>query len=199
MTSTSPSFFQLTTMTTPRGLRSPHVECLAVMLSMALTRVGSGPPSAEPQCVDDRAAAATTAACPLPCYCGAGDRRSVRCDAAGLTAVPASVWTVVPLSLNFSFNDVAEWTGVDAASADDTHVSCLGTLILSHCRVARIRPGAFERLRGLRRLRLDHNELAALDAAMLVGLRRLELLDVSHNQLGFLPQSLFDQLKQLKV
>jgi len=167
------------------------------VLSIVLTQVVSELPAGRSStlCADDRA----SVACPLPCYCGAADYRSVRCDAGGLTSVPSSVWSVAPVSLNFSFNRVVEWTGVDVASADDEHVACLSTLILSHSGVARIRPGAFRRLRGLRQLLLDHNQIVALDSAMFVGLQRLQLLDVSHNQLVFLPQSLFDELTQLKV
>jgi len=184
-----------TTMTS-QGLRSPYVERLA-MLSIVLTRVVSELPTERSStlCAHDR----RTIACPLPCYCGAPDHRSVRCDAGGLTSVPASVWSVVPVSLNLSFNSIAEWTGIDVTSADDEHVACLGTLILSHSGVTSIRPHSFERLRGLRELLLDHNQIVVLDSAMFVGLRRLELLDVSHNQLVSLPQSLFDELNQLKV
>jgi len=137
-----------------------------------------------------------TIACPLPCYCSAPAYRSVRCDDGGLTSIPAAVWSVVPVSLNLSFNTIAEWTILDAK---DTHVACLRTLILSHSGVANLQPRAFERLRVLLQLMLDHNHIKTLQASTFAGLRRLELLDVSHNQLVVLPQSLFDQLKQLKV
>jgi len=181
-------------------LRPPHVEYLAVLLtllSIEMSHVITDEPSkhGSTACADGW----KTIACPLPCYCRAPDYRSVRCDAGGLTSVPASVWSVVPVSLNFSFNDIAEWTGIDVSVADDQHVACLGSLILRHSGIERIRPRAFERLRGLRQLMLDHNHIVKLDTATFVGLRRLELLDISHNKLTALPHSLFDELAQLKV
>jgi len=181
---------------TSHRLSPPYVECVTVLLTLlstALTPVVLQEPAQ--LCHDDR----KPIACPLPCYCGAPDYRSVRCDAGGLRSVPASVWSVVPLSLNFSFNNVAEWTHIDVASADDEHVACLGTLILDHSGIVRLRPRAFERLRGLRQLRLHHNRISTLQTAAFVGLRRLELLDLSHNELVALPRSLFDELSQLKV
>lgn len=185
---------------TPHGLKPPYVEHLAVLLTLLsteLTQVVTEELAKRSSTVcDDNP---KTIACPLPCYCRAPNYRSVRCDAGGLTSVPASVWTVVPTSLNFSFNSIAEWTGIDAASADDNHVACLRTLVISHSSVKRVRPQAFERLQGLRQLMLDHNDITMLHSDTFVGLWRLELLDVSHNQLVALSQSLFDQLNQLKV
>ena len=123
----------------------------------------------------------------------------MRCDAGGLTSIPASVWTVIPTSLNLSSNSIVEWTDIDVTSADDNHIACLSTLILSHSSVTRVRPRAFERLRALRRLSLDHNYITTLQSTTFVGLRHLELLDLSHNELVDLSQSLFDEVNQLKV
>lgn len=187
---------------TSRGLIAVYVEHVArhlVLISMiSLTRVISQEQTAQSSTLCDDAR--QTIACPLPCYCRAPDHRAVRCDDGGLTSVPASVWSVAPVSLNFSFNAIAEWTGVGVSTTDnDHHVACLATLILSHSGVGRIRPRSFERLRGLRRLMLDHNDIATLDEASFVGLRQLQLLDVSHNELVALPHSLFYDLAQLKV
>jgi len=183
-----------------QGLRPPCVEYLAVLLTLLsteLTQVVTDELSkrSSTACDDDR----RTIACPLPCYCRAPDYRSVRCDFGGLTSIPVSVWSVVPVSLNFSFNSIAEWTDVDVTSADDNDVACLRTLILGHSGIMRIRPRAFKRLRELRRLMLDHNHITTLHSATFVGLRHLELLDVGHNDLAALPQSLFDDLIRLKV
>ena len=180
--------------------RPPYVEYTAVLLtllSIELTQVITDELAKQSSvaCDDDR----KTIACPLPCYCRAPNYRSVRCDAGGLTSVPSSVWTVVPVSLNLSFNGIAEWTGIDVTVADDSRVACLRTLILGHSGVTRIRPRAFERLRELRHLTIDHNHITMLDSDTFVGLRHLELLDVSHNDLVFLPQTLFNDLTQLKV
>ena len=164
------------------------------MLSIVLNQVVSKQP-VEQNCDADH----WTVACPLPCYCRQPDVRSVRCDAGGLTSVPASVWTVVPVSLNLSFNTITEWTGIDVSTADNTQLACLDTLTLSHSGLVRIRPRSFERLRGLRQLVLNHNLITTLDSTTFVGLQRLELLDISHNQLVALPLSIFDELHQLKV
>ena len=178
-----------------------YAAMLLTLLSVELTQVitdeltGRSWPAAAP-CNDDRQ---QTVACPLPCYCRAPDHRAVRCDAGGLTAVPASVWSVVPLSLNFSLNDIAEWTGIDVTVADDRQVACLSTLILGHSGVTHIRPRAFERLRGLRQLTIDHNHITKLDSTTFIGLHQLQLLDLSHNDLVVLPQSLFSDLSQLRA
>ena len=181
----------------PHGSRLPYFDYVAVLLTLLSTELS--------QVITDELARQSstlcevdrkTVSCPLPCYCRAPDYRSVRCDAGGLTSIPASVWSVMPVSLNFSFNSIAEWADVDASSQN---VACLRTLILSHGGVTRVRARAFEQLRALRRLTLDHNHITTLDAQTFVGLRRLEMLDLSHNELVTLPQSLFDQLSQLKV
>jgi len=186
---------------TARVLRHQYFEYVAVLLtllSIELTQVITDEQAKRSStvCDDDQK---TIITCPLPCYCRAPDYRSVRCDSGGLTSVPASVWTVVPVSLNFSLNDIAEWTEIDVTVADDKHVACLSTLIVSRSGVTRIRPRAFERLRELRQLMLHHNYIGMLDSATFVGLRHLELLDISHNGLVALPQSLFDDLGRLKV
>jgi len=183
---------------TARVLTNQYFEYLAALLtllSIELAQVITDEQRST-ACDDNQK---TVIACPLPCYCRAPDYRSVRCDAGGLRSVPASVWTVVPVSLNFSLNDIDEWTNIDISEADDNHVACLSTLIVSHSGVTRIRPRAFERLQGLRQLMLHHNRIVMLESATFVGLRQLELLDISHNRLVVLPQSLFDDLGQLEV
>jgi len=182
------------------GLRPPCVEYLVVMLTLLSTELSQVitdelAEHSSTVCDGDR----QTIACPLPCYCRALEYRAVRCDAGGLTSIPSSVWRVVPVSLNLSFNSIAEWTAIDVTSADDDHVACLRTLILRYSGLRRVLPRAFERLRSLRWLMLDHNHITTLHSATFVGLRRLELLDISHNELVVLSQSLFDELHQLQV
>lgn len=167
---------------------------LSVELTQVITDELAGRGRAWPAACDGQ-----TIACPLPCYCRAPDYRAVRCDVGGLTSVPSSVWSVMPVSLNLSFNDITEWSGVHVTVADDQEVSCLNTLILSHSGLTHVRARSFDRLRSLRQLTLDHNHLTALDPTTFRGLEQLDLLDISHNELVLLPPSLFDDLSQLRV
>ncbi|XP_044739082.1 relaxin receptor 2 [Chrysoperla carnea] len=125
------------------------------------------------------------------CSCKASD---ILCQNLGLTSIP--------LDLSPDSNiDLLDLTGNIFRMVTPSLMSTVRSaknLVLRHCSIENIYPGAFHYVSGLQTLYLDQNELITLPSNMFSPDNQLEILVLNGNQIEFLPNDVFAELHNLR-
>ncbi|MCL4120525.1 UNVERIFIED_CONTAM: hypothetical protein GTU68_060319 [Idotea baltica] len=134
-----------------------------------------------------------------------------------LTAFANSTSSLVPLSLNISFNVISQldpFVGghVYLKSVDASHnhlkevplnflkpfIKSLQRLDLGYNRINNLNTIAFGELNNLQMLILEHNNIQKIRQRAFAGIPSVQLLDLSHNHLETLPYECFTDIKFLR-